>query len=252
MTELNSLLKDLKNTLNEIEKNETSASKERSFEELSKKEQKEYNNYSKFLEMSAYEHDLFNQGVKYICGIDEVGRGPIAGPVVAAAVILPRDFYLPGLNDSKKLTAKKREQFYKEIISNAITYGIGVCTVNEIDHDNIYNATKVAMERAIKQLTIVPDHLLIDAMTLPIDHKQTSIIKGDAKSISIAAASIIAKVSRDQYMKKLSLRYPEYGFETNSGYGTKKHIDALNQHGITPIHRKSFEPVKTLLMPKLV
>jgi len=208
---------------------------------------KEYELHMKFLEMSAYENDLINQNVHLIAGIDEVGRGPIAGPVVASAVILPTDFYLPGINDSKQLSIKKREYYFEEIIKHAISYGIGVATVEEIDSLNIYNSTKLAMKRAVYQLSIKPKHLLIDAMKLDIDIEQTGIIKGDAKSISIAAASIVAKVTRDLYMKKLDGLYPHYYFGQNAGYGTKQHIEAVYEHGVLPEHRKTFEPIKSLM-----
>jgi ribonuclease HII len=217
----------------------------------SSQKNKEYREYIKFIEMSAYENSLINhQKVRYIAGIDEVGRGPLAGPVVAASVILPEDFYLPGINDSKKLSKKKRALFYQYILDHAVSYGIGVATVEEIDELNIYQATKVAMERSIKHLTIKPDHLLIDAMKLDVDLPQTSIIKGDAKSISIAAASIVAKVTRDLYMAQLGNKYPMYQFETNSGYGTKVHLEAIETYGIIPEHRKTYEPIKTKIMTK--
>lgn len=209
--------------------------------------EKEFGQYRKYIEMSAFENDLINSKIDYIAGVDEAGRGPLAGPVVAAAVILPIDFYLPGLDDSKKLSVKKRERFFKEIICSAISYGIGVSTVSEIDEINIYNSSKLAMERAIKALTIKPQHLLIDAMKLNIDIPQTSIIKGDAKSISIAAASVLAKVSRDFYMQKLDKQFPNYYFSKNNGYGTKQHIEAIKQHGIIDDHRKSFEPIKSIV-----
>jgi ribonuclease HII len=216
--------------------------------QISSQENKEYLEYIKFIEMSAYENSLINHKVRYIAGIDEVGRGPLAGPVVAACVILPEDFYLPGINDSKKLSKKKREKFYSIILEHAVSYGIGVATVEEIDELNIYQATKLAMERAIKHLTIKPDHLLIDAMKLDVEIAQTSIIKGDAKSISIAAASIVAKVTRDLYMAQLGNKYPMYQFDTNSGYGTKVHLEAIETYGIIPEHRKTYEPIKTKIM----
>ncbi len=195
-----------------------------------------------------YEKKCYNLGCKYICGIDEVGRGPLAGPVVAAAVILKKDSYFPGLTDSKKLSKQKREELYKKIISEALAYSIVEVDNIEIEKYNIYNATKIAMERAIRKLSIKPDFLLIDAMPLNIENiKSYSIIKGDEKSVSIAAASVIAKVHRDTIMENYAKKYPYYDFENNMGYGTKKHLEGLQKHGICEIHRKDFEPIKTMI-----
>jgi ribonuclease HII len=213
-----------------------------------KTSEKEYALYSKYIEMSAYENDLYNRKVKLIAGIDEVGRGPIAGPVVAAAVILPHDFYLPGLNDSKQVSAKKRKLFYDIITKEAISYHIGMCSVEEIDRFNILQCSKLAMKRAVEGLTIKPEHLLIDAISIDVDLPQTNIIKGDGKSISIAASSIVAKVTRDQLMEDLGKQFPQYGFEKNAGYGTKQHIEAIGQFGVTCHHRKTFEPVKSYIL----
>ncbi|HEY8364198.1 MAG TPA: ribonuclease HII [Haloplasmataceae bacterium] len=211
-------------------------------------ENKEFKLYSKFINMTTYENELRGLNIRLIGGIDEAGRGPLAGPVVASCVILPNDFYLPGLDDSKKLSVKKRELFFTEIQSKAIGIGIGIVDVNEIDEYNIYQATKIAMTNAISNLIVKPEHLLIDAMTLDIDIPQTSIIKGDQKSISIAAASIIAKVTRDHYMDELDKIYPEYHFKNNKGYGTKEHLEAIKKYGITNVHRKTFEPIKSMLI----
>ncbi|RXI98718.1 ribonuclease HII [Anaerobacillus alkaliphilus] len=197
-----------------------------------------------FEDMLQNEREIWESGVRYIAGIDEVGRGPLAGPVIAAAVILPKDFYLLGLTDSKKVTKKNREEFYEVIYSKAISIGIGIVSSEEIDRINIYEATKVAMQKAINELTLSPEHLLIDAMKLPLTIPQTSIIKGDSKSISIAASSIIAKVTRDRYMEQLSGEYPQYGFETNMGYGTSDHLEAMDKFGVTREHRRSFAPVR--------
>lgn len=176
-----------------------------------------------------------------ICGIDEAGRGPLAGPVVAGAVILDPEKEILFLNDSKKLSEKRREQLYEEIINSSIAYGIGVVDVNTIDSINILNATYEAMRIAVSGLNISPDILLIDAVKLPdIDIEQVPIIKGDAKSVSIAAASILAKVTRDRIMKEYAKLYPEYGFEKHKGYGTSFHIEKIKQLGATPIHRKTF------------
>lgn len=201
----------------------------------------------KFMEMSQFEQKMRNQGFQFIAGIDEVGRGPLVGPVVAAAVILPADFYLLGIDDSKKLTEAKREDFYEEISNEAIAVSIGIVSAEEIDQMNIYQATKKAMLSALVGLTPPPDYLLIDAMKLETPYPQEAIIKGDAKSISIAAASIIAKVTRDRIMKEMSGMYPEYGFAKNMGYGTKEHLTAIGEYGITPFHRKSFAPIKDFI-----
>ena len=212
----------------------------------SKELKKEYHYFTKSLEMNAFERDLIHQGFKYIAGVDEVGRGPLAGPVVSCAIILPKDYYLNDLNDSKKLSKKKRESLFEVLTKDAISYSIGISSVEEIDQFNIYQATKYTMLKALEGLKVKPEHLLIDAMTLDVDIPQTAIIKGDLKSASIAAASIIAKVTRDAYMLKLHEQYPEYKFDSNSGYGTKEHMEAIYKYGITPHHRKSFEPIKTL------
>lgn len=200
--------------------------------------------------MKEFETELYNNGINFIAGIDEVGRGPLVGPVVTAAVILPKDFYDERINDSKKLTEKKRELLYDVIMKNALSVGIGMSSPEVIDEINILNATKKAMIEAINNLSVKPQHLLIDAVKLDIDIPQTSIIKGDAKSESIAAASIIAKVTRDRMMVELDKKYPMYDFKHNKGYGTKKHIEALYQYGPIEEHRKSFAPVSELTNKK--
>ncbi len=192
--------------------------------------------------MKEFENELYENGIKYIAGIDEVGRGPLVGPVVTAAVILPRDFYDERINDSKKLTEKKRELLYDVIMENAVSVGIGISSEDVIDEINILEATKKAMIEAVNNLSVKPEHLLIDAVKLNIDIPQTSIIKGDAKSESIAAASIIAKVTRDRMMVELDKKHPEYDFKHNKGYGTKKHIEAIEKYGILKEHRKTFAP----------
>ena len=177
----------------------------------------------------------------YICGIDEVGRGPLAGPVVTAAVILPKDSRILYINDPKKLTEKRREELYEVIMGEALAVGIGSCTHEEIDEINILQATYKAMREAVGRLSITPSLLLIDAVHIPdLDIRQVSIIKGDTKSQSIAAASIVAKVTRDRLMKAFDSIYPEYGFASNKGYGTAAHIQALRGIGPCPIHRRSF------------
>lgn len=183
---------------------------------------------------------------KVIAGIDEVGRGPLAGPVVACAVILNERHAYYELNDSKQMSKLKRAKLESELLEN-VTYAIGIATVDEIDAVNIYEATKLAMIRAIKNLPITPEVLLIDAMKLQTGLIEESIIKGDTASISIAAASVIAKEYRDRLMADYALEYPGYDFEHNAGYGTKHHLEALNLSGVTPIHRKTFEPVKSML-----
>ena len=196
--------------------------------------------------MLAYEKELYTQGIHLIAGVDEVGRGPLAGPVVAAAVILPKACKIPGLNDSKKIPKSKHKEIYEAVLQNAIAIGIGIKDNHVIDQVNIYEATKLAMLEAIGQLEPQPQHLLIDAMKLDLPIPQTSIIKGDANSLSIAAASIVAKVTRDQMMEKFDREYPGYDFAKNAGYGTANHLAGLDQLGVTPIHRRSFEPVKSM------
>ena len=196
--------------------------------------------------MLAYEKELYTQGIQLIAGVDEVGRGPLAGPVVAAAVILPKACKIPGLNDSKKIPKSKHKEIYEAVLQNAIAIGIGIEDNHVIDQVNIYEATKLAMREAIGQLEPQPQHLLIDAMRLDLPISQTSIIKGDANSLSIAAASIVAKVTRDQMMEEFDREYPGYDFAQNAGYGTSNHLAGLDQLGVTPIHRRSFEPVKSM------
>lgn len=209
------------------------------------KQQELENNY---ISMNHYENEILNHDNEaLICGIDEVGRGPLAGPVVACAVILNKGHHYLGLNDSKKVPAKQRLILNEELKINVTSYAYGIATPQEIDDLNIYKATQVAMQRAINQLSIQPTHLLIDAMKLDNDIPQTSIIKGDAKSVSIAAASIMAKEYRDNYMKELANDYPNYGFEKNVGYGTKQHLEAIDTFGVINEHRKSFEPIKSML-----
>ena len=197
--------------------------------------------------MKEYENALYEKGIKYIAGIDEVGRGPLIGPVVTAAVILKKDFYDERINDSKKLTEKKRELLYDVIMENALSVGIVISSHEVIDEINILEATKKAMLMAIDNLSIKPEHLLIDALKLDTPIPQTAIIKGDSKSESIAAASIIAKVTRDRMMIELDKKHPEYDFKHNKGYGTKKHIEALYKYGALEEHRKTFEPVASII-----
>ena len=191
-----------------------------------------------------YEDELYNKGINYIAGVDEVGRGPLIGPVVTACVILPKDFKCMGLTDSKKLTEKKREEYFDYIMENALSVSVGMMSEKVIDEVNIYEATKLAMYQAINNSKIKPEHVLIDAMKLEnLDMPSTSIIKGDAKSISIAAASVIAKVTRDRMMLELDSEYPMYGFKKHKGYPTKQHVEAIEKYGILDSHRKTFKPV---------
>lgn len=196
--------------------------------------------------MLAYEKECYARGMELIAGVDEVGRGPLAGPVVAAAVILPKACKIPGLNDSKKIPKYKHKEIYEAVLQNAIAIGIGIKDNHVIDQVNIYEATKLAMMEAIGRLDPQPQHLLIDAMKLDLPISQTSIIKGDANSLSIAAASIVAKATRDQMMEEFDREYPGYDFAQNAGYGTAKHLAGLDKLGVTPIHRHSFEPVKSI------
>jgi len=196
-------------------------------------------------EMTTYERLYRSQGKTHVFGVDEVGRGPLAGPVVASAVCLRADFYLPGLNDSKKVPPAMREAFYDVITRDAIAIGIGVVSAERIDEINILQATREAMRLAIEQVTVQPDICLIDAVQLPdLPCEQVAIIGGDAKSVSIAAASIVAKVTRDRLMAEYADTYPMYGFEHNAGYGTAEHLQALETYGPCPLHRRTFTGVK--------
>lgn len=187
------------------------------------------------------EYEYTYEACSYICGIDEAGRGPLAGPVVAAAVILPKDCQILFLNDSKKVSEKKRELLFDEIKEKAVSYGIGIASPERIDEINILQATYEAMRQAVSQLSVEPEILLNDAVTIPgLDMMQVPIVKGDAKSISIAAASILAKVTRDRMMVQYDELFPEYGFARHKGYGTAVHIQALKEHGPCPIHRRTF------------
>ena len=200
-----------------------------------------------------YENELYDKGINYIGGVDEVGRGPLIGPVVASCVVLPKDFVLEGLTDSKQLSEKKRDKFYDYIIEHALAYGIGFVSSEEIDEINIYEASRKAMLIAIAKVReqINLEHVLIDAMPINIDIPTTSIIKGDAKSISIAAASVVAKVTRDKMMYELDEKYPMYGFASHKGYPTKKHIEAIHKYGLIEGYRKSYGPVKEVIDEKI-
>lgn len=201
----------------------------------------------RFRKMNRYEDKAREVGYQFIAGIDEVGRGPLAGPVVASAVILDKNQPILGLNDSKKLSLTKRNDLFEEIQNKAAAIGIGIISAERIDQTNILKATKLAMIEAVEKLTIKADYLLIDAESLKIPIDQQSIIKGDMNSNSIAAASIIAKVTRDNIMTEYDKMYPGYGFDSNVGYGTKVHLEGLEKNGPTPIHRKTFAPVSNFL-----
>ena len=203
---------------------------------MTKKELETIDNYK-------YERELREKGITLIAGVDEVGRGPLVGPVVAACCILPETFQLDGLTDSKKLSEKKRDYFFEEIKKQAISYGIGIIDEKKIDEVNIYEATKLAMKEAINNMSVKPEHILIDAMPLELDIPTTSIIKGDLKSITISAASVLAKVTRDRMLVELDEKYPMYDFKKNKGYPTKKHLQAIEEFGIIDEHRRSYGPV---------
>lgn len=199
------------------------------------------------VDLLSFENNLYNEGINFIAGVDEVGRGPLVGPVVAAAVILPKGYRLEGLTDSKKLSEKKRDAFYEIIMRDAVAVGVGVKSNKVIDEVNIYEATKLAMKDAINNLSVKPEHVLIDAMPLELDVPTTSIIKGDALSESIAAASVIAKVTRDRMMYELDKEYPEYGFGRHKGYPTKEHINNVKQYGLLDNYRFTFKPISVLI-----
>ncbi|WP_042356651.1 ribonuclease HII [Bacillus rubiinfantis] len=234
----------------EIEQ-DTRLSVQRSLAKWKRMREKERLLQKKFQQMTKYEERVRSKGFQLIAGVDEVGRGPLAGPVVVAAVILPADFYLPGIDDSKKLSVKKREEFADIIRKEAISISTSMIHANEIDEINIYEATKKAMKSAVASLHTAPEFILIDAMKLDLPYPSESIIKGDAKSVSIAAASIIAKTTRDHFMEEISQSFPDYGFQHHMGYGTKEHLEAIQKYGITPYHRRSFAPIKELITPDL-
>lgn len=204
---------------------------------------------SEQIDLWQYEKDLYEQGYEYIGGTDEAGRGPLIGPVVAACCVLPKDFMLEGLTDSKKLSEKKREQFFPFIKEHALAYGIGIVSPERIDEINIYQASREAMLIAIKEVRekINLEYVLSDAMPLSLDIPSLPIIKGDAKSISIAAASVLAKVTRDHILEDLDQKYPEYGFKKHKGYPTKAHLEAIEKYGLIEGYRKTYGPIKKIL-----
>lgn len=222
------------------------ASLEKETDRESKKKCKEIDLYLCLHDNLRYEKKYYSRGYDLIAGVDEVGRGPLVGPVVAAAVILPKNYKLEGLTDSKKLSEKKRDYFYNIILADALAIGIGIINNDIIDDINIYEATKLAMKDAINKLNVNPDIVLTDAMNLDIDTKVVPIIKGDLKSITIAAASVVAKVTRDRMMYELDKKYPYYNFKNNKGYPTRDHIEAIEKYGIIREHRKTYNPIKSM------
>jgi ribonuclease HII len=233
-------LQELKSTI-EIYKQDQRAGVKKLIEHYEKEIEKHTMELERIKSISQYEQQQYAKGKNYIAGIDEVGRGPLAGPVVTSCVILPKDCLIMGINDSKKLSQLKREELYIKIQQQAIAITIGIVDVDTIDNINILQATYKAMQQAIEKLSQKPDILLVDAVTIPdIDVEQLGIIKGDAKSITIGAASIIAKVTRDRMMDDYHELFPEYGFDKNKGYGTAEHIEAIKKYGLCPIHRRTF------------
>ncbi len=245
-------IKDIENELETLEidaaleriayiQEEYGVSLKKLFEKYSKRRAASLKEYERYQKMCRYENDACKKGIKLIAGIDEAGRGPLAGPVVAAAVILPEGIFIEGLDDSKKLTPGKRETLFDIIKEKALSYGVGIIDEKCIDEINILNATRKAMALAVRSLKLRPELLLIDAEKLQnLNINQISIIKGDTLSVSIAAASVVAKVTRDRMICELDKVYPQYGFAKHKGYGTKEHIDAIKKYGICPIHRISY------------
>lgn len=201
--------------------------------------------------MLTFENELWSRKVRFVAGVDEVGRGPLAGPVLAAAVVFEKGTILEGVKDSKKLSPRKREELFKEIVTRCYSYGIGAVEHHVIDDLNIRDATFVAMKQAIAELSIVPDHVLVDGYAIPdLDLPQHAIVKGEDHSMSIAAASIVAKVYRDRLMELYDAAYPRYGFARNKGYATREHIEALLCHGPCRIHRRTFRPTRDIVSPE--
>jgi ribonuclease HII len=247
ISEISDKLKDLKDSRDPLI-GELKADGRKGVQQLltrwDKKRAEEARLYERHQEMTVYERRLRNSGWTLIAGTDEAGRGPLAGPVIAAAVILPEGFYLPGLDDSKKLSEAKRDEFYKIIMSGAAAVGVGRIGAGEIDRINILQASRKAMLLALADMGSTPDYLLTDAVDLDVPYPAEAVIKGDSKSVTIAAASVIAKVTRDRYMRELDGLHPQYGFGQHMGYGTRQHLEAIEKHGIISEHRKSFAPIK--------
>ncbi len=216
-----------------------------------KKMEKEAAEQERFAHLLQYEKEYLSlPGIQYVAGVDEAGRGPLAGPLVIAGAILPEDVFIAGLNDSKKLSAAKREALYPEVLAKAVAVLVNVVSISNIDEKNIYRATQEGMEQILQQLRIRPQVALVDAMHPHVSGIETvPIIHGDALSASIAAASVVAKVIRDRIMIQLAAVYPQYGLEGNKGYGSQQHMDAIRQHGATKIHRRSYEPIRSMNLP---
>ncbi|USS92739.1 ribonuclease HII [Fructilactobacillus ixorae] len=219
---------------------------QRLLQQTTKRLERDRQRFEAFERRLQQERALWHQGIAHVAGVDEVGRGPLAGPVVVGAVILPPTFNLPTVNDSKQLSDHERRRLVPLIKQAAVAYSLVTVSPTIIDRINIYEASRLGMKQAVERLTCQPDHLLVDAMVIETEIPQTKLIKGDAKSASIAAASILAKVYRDDLMIQYDQQYPEYGFAHNDGYGTKEHLQALRQYGATPLHRQSFAPVRDL------
>lgn len=236
--------------MKDIEKDER-AGVQKAWKQWNSRREKEKKKLEEHERKVQFDRSFLSTDAELLVGLDEAGRGPLAGPVVTAAVILPKNCEpFVGINDSKQLSKKVREEFAQIIKAHALAYSIHFQSAQVIDEINIYEATKQSMKACVANLKIRPDFCIVDALVLPIDIPQQSIIKGDAKSLSIAAASILAKNARDEYMEKLHLEYPEYGFDQNAGYGTKQHLDALEKYGPMKEHRKSFEPIKSMMVSK--
>lgn len=215
-----------------------------------KRLEKEAAERAHFAKMQEYENACYANGVHYVAGVDEAGRGPLAGPLVIAAVILPQDVFISGLNDSKQLSASKRDKLYDEVMAKALAISVNIVSISNIDKLNIYHATQKGMSEVLQGLPIVPEVALIDAMPVEAENIDCkSIIHGDALSVSIAAASIIAKVTRDRIMERLADVLPEYGLAQNKGYGSAAHMQAIREHGATKWHRRSYEPIKSMNLP---
>lgn len=241
------VLQDLEDPYLEVLRQDARVGVQKLLAQTKKRLVKEAEQVSKYQEMMVFEQAFYDQGHRFIAGIDEVGRGPLAGPVVACAVILSPDHPIYGLDDSKKLSTKRRGELFTQIQENALGIGIGVVDHAEIDRVNIYQASRQAMLLAVNELPIPPSALLLDAMTIDSPLPQEKIIKGDARSVSIAAASIVAKEMRDSLMKEYHEQYPYYGFDKNAGYGTKVHLEGLRVHGPCEIHRRTFAPVAAVI-----
>lgn len=227
--------------------NDTRAGVQKLLQSYYKRLEKAKQEQERFAKMLEYERKFYAEGAEYICGVDEAGRGPLAGPLVIASVILPKEVFISGLNDSKQLSAAKRDALYDEVMAKALAISVNIVSISNIDEKNIYRATQEGMEQVIAALSIKPQVALIDAMPVHVEGvKSASLVHGDALSASIAAASIIAKVTRDRIMERLAEVYPEYGYAGHKGYGSALHMQAIREHGATRWHRRSYEPIKSM------